>query len=77
MSCNYCTKLNNLPKPFVIVNLFNVHRAATEQINKTLLQRCNNVRYYSFWYKTDFFYSDYFQSGKFSSYMHERTRMCV
>ena len=43
----------NYPLAFVIVNpivnLFNVHHTATEQINKTLLQRrCNNAWYYSF-----------------------------
>ena len=26
-----------------VVNLFHIHYAASEQINKTLLQRCNNV----------------------------------
>ena len=31
-----------------VVNLFNVQPATTEQINKTLPQRCNNVWYYSF-----------------------------
>ena len=42
----------NYPLVFVIVNpvvnIFNVHHAATEQINKTLLQRSNNVWCYSF-----------------------------
>ena len=49
--CNLSNVVETLWKRYgkdPVVNLFNLHYAATEQINKTVLQRCNNVWYYSF-----------------------------